>query len=161
MRKIAPVLAVLQPYAYFVGFAVFSQRMADSDMILFSFFALYLLFGVTVSIFYAVFADAASNFWVKAAIIPADLVVIFFNIFRYLSAKNAGNSGADGLGMALFVLILFVIPYILSRTAGMVSAAIACARKRQSVGTLHIILHLLPIADLCSAAAVRNQLQQA
>ncbi len=156
MKKVAPFLAALLPYSYFAALGCMFHLDVDSDLLLFGIFAVFLAAGLPVALLYGFFADVRSNFPVKLAWLPADIAVIVFNTVRIIEAKQAAADGAMGVGLSIFALLVFLIPYLLSRGMCVICAAVVCAKQAKSHRALHTLLHLIPPADIISAAIIRK-----
>ncbi len=161
MNKIVPILSGLFPYLYLVCIATMSFWDLDGakgDLILFAFFGLYILLSIVAAVLYAVFATPQTNLWVKLAAIPTDLAAIAFIAIRIIEDNQAAADGAMGVGLGVFAMILFALPYISTRIHMAIACAVACGRDPK-VPSYHTLLHLLPIADLISAALLRKNQQ--
>ncbi len=159
MKKVAPFLAALLPYCYFGALGCMFHLDVDSDVFLFILFAVFLAVGLPVALVYGIFADVRSNFPVKLAWLPADIAVVTFNTVRIMEANQAAADGAMGVGLSIFALIVFLIPYLSSRGMCVISATVICAKQAKSHTVLHTLLHLIPIADIVSAAMIRSKRQ--
>ena len=159
MSKVTPVLAAAFPYVFFAGFGCMLLFDSVSDGVLLGFLAVYFALGVILSVLYAVFADARSNFAVKLAAIPGDLFVIVYFVIRCIEVEQATQNGAIEGGLGIIVLIILSIPYLLCRVMSMVSAAIACGRRVHGSDHIYTVLHVLPIFDIIVAAIVRKRIQ--
>ncbi len=153
MRKILPFLMALVPYLYFLGIGGIVLFDLDSDVILLGFFGLYFLLGIISAILYGSFANPGSNLWIKLAALPTDAVAIGFLIVRAIEISQAIETGAMGVGLSIFALLLFGFFYFLPRMASLIACAVACW-KDSHIPPHHKILHLLPIADVISAALI-------
>ncbi len=158
MKKVVPFLVGLVPYTFFAGIACMLLLDLDSDVILVGFFGLYLLLGIGAAIVYGFFSDCRSNLWVKLAAVPADGFAIGFIIARTAENNQAAENGAMGVGLSIFMLILFGLIYFLPRVAAMIACAVSCGRD-PGVKAWHTLMHLVPGADLVSAALVHRNKQ--
>ncbi len=158
MKKAITVLLALVPYGFFAGIGCLILFDLDSDVALFDFFALYLLLGIVTAILYGIFGKSRYNLWVKLAAVPADCFAIGFLILRAIENNRAMEDGAMGVGLSIFVLLLFGFFYFLPRIASGIACAVVCGRDPKTK-SIHTLLHLLPIADLVSAALIRKNVQ--
>ncbi len=158
MRRLLSILLALLPYGYIGGLMCMLLLDIDSDAILFGFFQLFLIFSGAIMVLYAVYQKNQSNLWIKLSAIPADAFAIVFTVLKIQENIEAHNGGAMGVGLSIFALIIFLIPYVICRFCTMISCAVVCGKSLNERKILHIILHLIPGADLISAAIVHKRL---
>lgn len=168
MLNLFSVLMTAYPYVYFGGLLLFHAFDMDSDGLLLGFFLIYSIAAIAVAVCYCLAAKgktlglAFRNFLSKLLVIPGDLAVIAFVTVRSIENANAAAEGAMGVGLSIFVLILFLIPYLIARGSGMLAQTAVCGRivSRWPKGYGHVLIHLLPVADVISAFTVYRKLHR-
>ncbi len=158
MRRLLSILLALLPYGYIGGLIGMLLLDLDSDTILFGFFQLFLLCSGVVIFLYGLMQRKNPNLWVKLSAVPADLLAMIFTVLKIQENIEAHNGGAMSVGLSILALIIFLIPYVICRFCTMISCAVVCARTLKESKILHILLHLIPGADLISAAMVHKRL---
>lgn len=165
------VLMMACPYVYFAGIVFFAFFDFDSDGLLLGFFLLYIVAAIVITVCYGVTAKgkplglASRNLWSKLVAIPGDLAVLAFVVIRCGENAQAAAEGAMGVGLSVFVLFLFLTPYLIARGSAMLSQLAVCRRiisasHDQPKGYGYVLLHLLPVVDVVSAFAVYRKLHR-
>ena len=163
MFGVVSAILILWPYLYFGGFAVMMVFDIDSDVVTLSFLLLSTLLAFPLSALYARSARrvqdpvhlARKNMYAKFAAAPIDLAVAAFVILRSIENANAAEEGAMGIGLSIFVMLLFFVPYLLSRLVIHVSLWAVCKRIVKGKNRIfHLIAHAIPVADLISSAVL-------
>lgn len=165
MLNLFSILMMVCPYAYFAGIAFFVAFDMDSDELLLGFFLIYSIAAIVAAVCYCVAAkgkplgSAFRNLLGKLVVIPGDLAVVAFVTVRSIENARAAAEGAMGVGLSVFVMILFLIPYLIARISAILAQFAVCRRvvsgsNGRPKRYWHVALHLLPVADVVSAFAV-------
>ncbi len=157
MRKLIFVFTMLLPLGFLAANAMLFLLWVESDLSFIVTPYLYGLFALSISILYGIFQENR-NLFVKLAGLPVDIGIAIYFISYCQKFAIATGEGAMGGGLGIAILIVELLPYVFSRIATGISCAVVCSRTIQKRRLLHSLLHLIPLADLVSAAMVHKQL---
>ncbi len=157
MRKFVSILCALLPMLYFAGLFLVATFLEDSDESLLLYILVYCVAALAICIAYCCVKEN-HNLMVKLFAVPVDICVISSFVIRWLEAQNAAADGALESGLGIFLMILLLIPYVLQRALSMFVGAIICGRTAKEHTSVHTLLHLVPVADIVSAAIVYKKL---
>ncbi len=147
------ILMLLLPAGFAASLAALFLLQVDSDALILGVPYLYGLLALVVCILYAC-AGKNKNLLIKLGSLPVDIGIAAYFIKYCMDTAQAADSGAMGGGLGIFLLVLLLLPYVFFRIAMGISCARVCAKTVSEHKTLHILLHLIPIADIVSAFLV-------
>lgn len=162
MKKLFAVLVTLIPALYVAGMALFLYIMPE-DEVLFAVLGGTVVLSIVLCAFYSVYSKSAdkqslavTNIWIVAGnllLFAAELIWLIIQTVRVnIGAQNGELEG----GLGIFLLIIFYLPHWISYFVCRCTAAICCQRALRGITgsttkTIHVLLHLFPVLDLCSA----------
>lgn len=166
MKRISATVTAALPLVYAAAvLAMFVFRAGDDT--LFSMLGGFLLLGAVANICYCVTASKADAHFIAVSNLRClidNLIIhigqIIWLVIYTVNTMEAEKNGAMEGGLGVFLLMLLFIPHWLTYLMTRIACAVLCNRALKSVycssgvRTLHVILHLLPIADCISAGWV-------
>ncbi len=158
MRKLIFILTMLLPLGFLAANAILFLLWIESDLAFIATPYLYGLFALGISIIYGIFRENR-NLYVKLAGLPVDIGIAVYFISYCQEVAKATNEGAMGGGLGVALLIVLLLPYMFFRIATGISCTVVCSCTARKNRLLHTLLHLIPLADLISAAMVHKQLR--
>ncbi len=177
MRKICSISFLLIPYLYFLGLGTMALFQPEGDLYLSVLLALPPVLNLIFSVLYAIFSCrkredprkvAFSNMMQKCTAIAADVAVLAVGIavnLRYAQLPEDSSFGeALGAAIGMILILILMIPYGIIRINSLISCAVVgtVTAKRNGVRLpfLHMLLHLIPVADLISAVIVYKNVKK-
>ncbi len=157
MRKVTPIFTAFLPLGYVCVTAIPFLFQIDSDILALGIPCLYSLIALVICILYGL-SGVNKNLAVKLAALPVDIGIAGYFLYYCIETAKASAEGAMGGGLGVFLLILLLLPYLSLRFFQAVSSTVICYRTAKNSRGLHCLLHLLPIADIVSAAIVHKSL---
>ena len=170
MKTLPHKLLMLCPYLYGAVLALLFcldnvLSNADSDTLIFLMIGAFLLLPLLLGILHLAVARPRQEpaVWAKQNLISkvfctfACLAAAGILVYTVISTNRAAAEGAQEGGLAVFLWILLLLPVFTCGFFQLIAGTLICAKLKEADSTLawyHIPLHLIPIADLFSAATV-------
>ena len=162
------VLVTLWPLVYaggIVAIGIWDPRSADEWI--FGFAGVYVLLSLILAIVYS-FCGRKRRLsgWSIAAKAVSTLfsaAMLVWLVSTWVAADIATQNGAMEAFLGVFLQILLLLPWLMADGFLRISLAVRCSymiKPAEKISRLHILWHLIPVADVISAIFVHRQLKK-
>lgn len=170
MKKLFGILTALIPAIYAGGMALFLLLMPE-DEVLFAVLGGTVLLSLVFCVGYGITSSKAQpqflarmNLWIISGNLALYIAEITWLIVSAIQVHIATQQGGMEGGLGTFLLIIFYIPSWISYLVCRCTAAMCCNEALKGATgnasrTIHTILHLFPVLDLCSAIWVYRKVK--